>query len=39
MVSERASLYPEVQNLGKPYTATQLLDRIESLRDRGRATR
>ena len=39
MIAQRASLDPEIQYLAKPYTATQLLDRIQALLEGGRATR
>ena len=38
MVAERASLDPSIQYLAKPYTAAQLLDRIQTLLDVGRPT-
>jgi CheY-like chemotaxis protein len=38
MVAERASLDPGIQYLPKPYTAAQLLDRIQTLLDGGSPT-
>lgn len=38
LVAERASLDPEIQYLAKPYTAAQLLDRIQTLLDGGSPT-